>query len=956
MWRAANAFGLDLIASYGHVIYFLANGVAYFTDTPLTFSRTAIEALVTRLQLNAARDPNGTTSARGGLGTFLNVPPNQNFGGVASYFEPENFESDLPDYVLGNVNGNQLRDRRTFFGYFNRSHADYWCGKTSNDANATPPVRIVDTPHIADDNAVNLAFLRRPSNPTTSGVNGPVQPDAGDHAFMDKEVHACEIFTERLYSHTIMPDPTDAYLYESRGQPMCETLARAQSSGAALFPQAAQSPALADVLAPTPLVPPDAPYAMPREYAPADVATRPFDDQDRTDASGNVVHKQTGFLRTVVNWCERIPVIAVVQSGQGASAVLTATPGTVGATTPPAAHRGFTFTVDGHDFGIAGTVELVPDATLCPGCGTAPYPAVVASWSDTRVSFVAPPSAPNGVYALRVTNTSDQARPRASELYARVTVAGACSAGERCGYAIAAGHFVPDPATGMCPSSGPLDIVVGAPGAANDQGQVYLIAGNAPPNTPPVPLGATLQLVPNRFGAALAAAKLDGDSCDDLVVGSPSQRGDTRPGRAEVIWGGATFGSVRTSLGTGSPLSEPGRGADDEYGTAVAIADVDGDGWPDVLVGAPNTKDPGATTRRGRLYLFINPSGVRPAAAFSGPSLDIYCSSNPGLSCPGDVNTDWGENVVAKPLYVNPPMGTKNGAIVAAVAPPVGAVRWLPQATSTLLSNTFSGAGVLNENVAPEHLAGMAVGDFDGDGLNELFVGAHGASASSVGQVYRLRPDAALTPPSWDDAPANINCVESAQITSATQDPTCQVLIGPSSASNPDQAGNPTYSAQWDGIVASKFMGHSLAVRDSLVASADDNPMAGFLVVGDPQALAPIVDASGHYVMGGPSAGVAWVVHHNKDELNALGGLTLGLSTYYMHPLIEAIPATGQDPRGGGDQFGWFVTVYDQHDGSMPQVLVGSPGYSGNGGGAWICPDPVGNQATPIECSLLALN
>jgi hypothetical protein len=88
-----------------------------------------------------------------------------------------------------------------------------------------------------------------------------------------------------------------------------------------------------------------------------------------------------------------------------------------------------------------------------------------------------------------------------------------------------------------------------------------------------------------RLGAALAAGDLDGDGADDLVVGAPGA-GNTA-GAIYVFFGG----TWPTSIDVASPPANfgavLGANAGDRLGEALTLADTDGDGHPEVLAGAP---------------------------------------------------------------------------------------------------------------------------------------------------------------------------------------------------------------------------------------------------------------------------------------------------------------------------------------------------------------------------------
>src|ERR1044072_1347816 len=100
----------------------------------------------------------------------------------------------------------------------------------------------------------------------------------------------------------------------------------------------------------------------------------------------------------------------------------------------------------------------------------------------------------------------------------------------------------------------------------------------------------------DAFGAALASADLDHDGYADLVVGAPSAYGT--PG---------TYGSVTVFRGSAAGLTQdaqttvawPSRPDGDRvsFGRSLVIADLRGDGWPDIAVGAPDDDGDRGTDR-----------------------------------------------------------------------------------------------------------------------------------------------------------------------------------------------------------------------------------------------------------------------------------------------------------------------------------------------------------------------
>jgi hypothetical protein len=143
-------------------------------------------------------------------------------------------------------------------------------------------------------------------------------------------------------------------------------------------------------------------------------------------------------------------------------------------------------------------------------------------------------------------------------------------------------------------------------GGGVDSGRAYLYRG-----------GATLHAAPDFTvsggapGASLhpvALADLNGDGLDDLVTASAAVGGYS----TFVYFGGAALHpSADLSIG----------GIDDVFAISNA-GDVDGDGFVDLMVGAPSTGSAPASAQAGKVYLFRGAPApaATPAASLTGPA------------------------------------------------------------------------------------------------------------------------------------------------------------------------------------------------------------------------------------------------------------------------------------------------------------------------------------------------
>lgn len=289
-------------------------------------------------------------------------------------------------------------------------------------------------------------------------------------------------------------------------------------------------------------------------------------------------------------------------------------------------------------------------------------------------------------------------------------------------------------ATGDVNNDGYDDIVVGAPyynyGSTLDVGAVYVMYGSntqltstSLSNYDAIFVGEASE---DYVGYALSTGDVNNDDYDDILIGAPiNDDGGTNAGSVYLVYGDVGY--------LWSPLSAyiefTGEATSDQAGRSLATGDVNGDGYDDILIGAPDNNTGGSNA--GATYLIYGKSSDFSSGSLSTRTkfwgADSGDSAGDALAT-GDVNNDGYAD-----MLIGAPDSNYSGAADSGTT-------YLIYGRSEVFSSSALSSRIqfVGETASDNSGESVTTGDINNDGYADILIGAPSSSSSEAGTTYLI--------------------------------------------------------------------------------------------------------------------------------------------------------------------------------------------------------------------------
>jgi hypothetical protein len=510
----------------------------------------------------------------------------------------------------------------------------------------------------------------------------------------------------------------------------------------------------------------------------------------------------------------------------------------------------------------------------------------------------------------------------------------------------------------------------GGDGNGESSGEVYVLYGQAGDSRGPIDLSTLAPedgfVIVGEAAFDLAgsdvssAGDVNGDGIDDMIIGAAlNDLGTDYAGAAYVIYG--QTGTSRAALDLGALSASDGfailgASAFDLAGSSVSSAgDMNGDGIDDVIVGVPSNS---LGSGIGSAYVIYGQAGsdrgTIDLATFSaadgfviqGAFADDLTGAT--VSAAGDVNGDGiGDLIVGAPGG----NGSGTGGDVYVVYGKSGATRDTIDLANLSASDGFLIEG-LSGVVSTLDLSVSAAGDLNGDGIDDIVIGAErtevgGVQTGGAYVIYGFRnaPSASGLPASQTVSSSQPTNLDLSGVLIADVDPTGTMTL------TLVATGGTLQGVSGGGVVATSSAGGSTL---TLVGTLDD--LNAYLDFASAIQFAPAPGVEG------PAAASIAVTVNDDDGAGVISVGSVALDVIDLAPVINIgalTRAQGFVIVGGAERAELGTTVSDAGDvngDGIDDLIVGAPQGSIGGayaGEAYVIYGQSGNRG-PVDVAGLA--